>query len=850
MRYTEIFKEAKRLYDVGFAIHWLHAKSKRPVEAGWADGTKQTWKHLAETYTPGLNVGVRLGQASKITGTFLCVVDVDVKSKDKRHKKEALEAALNLMSEAGWTGEEDVPTVLSGRGGGSRHFYCLTRKTFKTWNPAGSDEWLKYFGPTKAISKRDRQKLSEKELEAGYRWGRAWEVSLYSHGRQVVLPPSVHPDSGELYAWKSGIEGASDLPVLSFRPESEDEEGVAGNSGLGVGVIHTGHASRPGQESLQGQGRRDASDGEGRQSHGSVGEANGSTKRSEGATRELIDFEVEPVDLGWLPVSKAVKAGIIDGEGVEDRSGFLLKASSALLSAGLTRNEVLTVLTDPKTFIGAVGYDHAKTKNRERAAAWVYKYTFKKIAKERSAEGIFGKAAEAVEARKLTPKEMAEQNEEFEEERNWRQDLVRGGQSGSGPPQKLVQNVVLILKNAVSPLVVKRDEFAYRDTYDLDTPWGGKVGQPLSDDEVAKIKYWLGVHWRFEPNNNVISDALTVIACQNAFDPVKDLLDGLPEWDGVERLNTWLVDHFEAKGDPEYLAQVFRKWMFAMILRVYQPGAKFDWMPIFEGAQGVGKSSFGRLLVGESYFLDWLPNLNDKDAALSLQGRWGVEMSELSHFRKNELENIKAFITRTVDKLRPPYGRRLIESPRRCVFFGTTNRETYLTDETGNRRFKPVVVGALDFEALRAERTQLFAEAKWIYDQKKETERTLDLTGAAKEYEKKIQLEKMVEDDSHAMETAMEDFVEKVRNRGAKFDLEKFRILDLFGGGGPLTNWKPENRNLQFASKMLLRKGARPRLVKGLKVWKFDEGGGFDVENDDPPPTPRKRQNPREKDFF
>ncbi len=383
----------------------------------------------------------------------------------------------------------------------------------------------------------------------------------------------------------------------------------------------------------------------------------------------------------------------------------------------------------------------------------------------------------------------------------------------------------MILKNQIDENVVKRDLFAYRDTYDCDTPWGGVKDAIIGDDDVAKIKYWLGVHFRFEPTDSVISDALTVLACQNAYDPVKDLLDGLPVWDQKPRLDTWLTNHFEAQGAPEYLAQVFRKWMFAMVLRVYQPGAKFDWMPIFEGTQGIGKSSFGRLLVGDRYFLDWLPNLNDKDSALSLQGMWGVEMGELSQFRRNELENIKAFITRTVDKLRPPYGRRLIESPRRCVFFGTTNRETYLTDETGNRRFKPIVVGNLDFTALRRDRVQLFAEAKWLYDQKIESEMTLELTGEAKIFERKIHHEKMVEDDSNAMLESMRDFVEKVDQKRVNFDLQKFRVMDLFEGVGPLARWKPENRNLMFAAKMLKKLGADSRFVKGRKTWRV---GGLD----------------------
>ncbi len=261
-----------------------------------------------------------------------------------------------------------------------------------------------------------------------------------------------------------------------------------------------------------------------------------------------------------------------------------------------------------------------------------------------------------------------------------------------------------------------------------------------------------------------------------------------------------------------------------MVMRVYHPGAKFDWMPIFEGAQGVGKSSFGRLLVGDKYFLDWLPNLNDKDSALSLQGMWGVEMGELSQFRKNELENIKAFISRTVDKLRPPYGRRLMESARRCVFFGTTNRETYLIDDTGNRRFKPVVVGRLNFKKLAEDRLQLFAEAKHLFDKKIENGRTLDLTGKAKEFERKIHAEKMVEDDSNVMRELMHDFIEKVQKGDISFDFKKFKINDLFGGIGPLSRYPPTGKNSFFASKMLKSYGGQKRKIRGCNYWEIDEG--------------------------
>ncbi len=653
--------------------------------------------------------------------------------------------------------------------------------------------------PSKKASKAELLALTPEQIEKGTRFANAWEVSLYSDGRQVVLPPSVHPDSGELYQWKRPLLSIKDLPVIEIP-----------NVGEIVGTRFT--------------------------------EA---TRVSSPKTEALADFKVKAVDLEWLPISDEVRDAIVDGKGVEDRSGYLLKASSALMAAGLDRDEVLSVLTDPETFLGACAYDHAQTKDRGKAAAWAYRYTLAKVEGERDAGSVF-KDLPIRQPKSLTPEEMEKEAASIAALRHWTEDLVKGGDKGQGPPMKLVQNVVLIMKNAVDQKVVKRDLFGYRDTYDCDTPWGGKKDAIISDDDVAKIKYWLSVHWGFEPSTNTISDALMVTACQNAYDPVKDLVGALPEWDGKARLDSWLKRHFEAKGCEEYLAQVFRKWMVAMILRVYEPGAKFDWMPIFEGAQGIGKSSFGRLLVGEKYFLDWLPNLNDKDSALSLQGMWGVEMGELSQFKRNELENIKAFITRTVDKLRPPYGRRLVESPRRCVFFGTTNRGKYLTDETGNRRFKPLIVGSLNFRALRRDRAQLFAEAKHLYLTKTETELSLELDGKAKDYERKIHNEKMVEDDSNAMADLTRIFIEKVEAKRVDFDLNKFRLSELFEGVGPLTKWKWDNRNSQFAAKMLTKLGGSWRFINGFKVWRV---GGLEGT---PSPSPKRSisRTSDEKDFY
>ncbi|MCX7345494.1 MAG: hypothetical protein NTU78_07125 [Alphaproteobacteria bacterium] len=132
------------------------------------------------------------------------------------------------------------------------------------------------------------------------------------------------------------------------------------------------------------------------------------------------------------------------------------------------------------------------------------------------------------------------------------------------------------------------------------------------------------------------------------------------------------------------------------------------------------------MLAGEHWFTDELPELGSKDAALHMQGVWIVEIAELDAIGRAEVSRIKAFLTRTTDRFRPPYGRYTIEVPRQCVFAGTVNPDTYLRDETGNRRFWPLRCGAIDIPALARDRDQIWAEAVhrfkagaiwWIEDQ-------------------------------------------------------------------------------------------------------------------------------------
>lgn len=337
--------------------------------------------------------------------------------------------------------------------------------------------------------------------------------------------------------------------------------------------------------------------------------------------------------------------------------------------------------------------------------------------------------------------------------------------NSNGVYQKTVDNVLIILE--YDPALKDKiafDEFANRGLILGSLPWDARTERRAwaSTDDAGIYHYIEKVYGLAVEAK--INHALTIISHKRRFNDVRRYLESL-QWDGVRRLDTLLTDYLGAE-DSVYTRAVSRKSLTAAVARAMDPGCKYDYMPILAGPQGIGKSTFLRML-GKHWYSDSLTTFEGKEACEMIQGIWINEVGELTGMSKSESNAVKQFLSRTEDIYREAYGKRTMPYPRRCVFFGTTNDSEFLRDRTGNRRFWPVDVGLVPttknvFTQLSDEVDQIYAEAfmRWQFGEQ------LYLTGEVEELSKRQQ-------DAHKEGNVKEGIIQAFVERTVPPDWDK-----------------------------------------------------------------------------
>lgn len=320
----------------------------------------------------------------------------------------------------------------------------------------------------------------------------------------------------------------------------------------------------------------------------------------------------------------------------------------------------------------------------------------------------------------------------------------------NGTVKDTLSNITEILRHDSMFRAISYNELSHTIDVNGQLPWK-QVKQGWSDSDLSCAKVYLDKKYGiWSPGK--FKDALLAGASERSFHPIKDYFNSLPAWDGIERVDTLLINYFDAE-DNIYTRDVMRKTLAAAAARIYEPGIKFDYVLILNGDQGIGKSTFFSKLAGK-WFSDSLTisDMRDKAAAEKLQGYWILELGELAGLRKMDVETVKSFITRTDDKFRQSYGVSVENHPRQCIIVGTTNAEKgFLRDVTGNRRFWPVQVKlgkkSVWDELSQKEVDQIWAETIVKYKAGEE----LTLKGEAAVMAYQHQQEAMEEDDREGL---------------------------------------------------------------------------------------------------
>ncbi|QXN71500.1 DNA primase/polymerase domain protein [Rhodobacter phage RcIroh] len=692
---ASVIEQNQDLLSSGASLHWLVPFEKRPIAGNWSELPRQTETMLRDSYRSNANIGIRLGEPSKISDLYLHIIDLDIRNADLAG--EAWAALLRLLPEA-----KSLPSVISGSGGESRHLYFLTDKPFR------KKKLLKSSGYTMVFEEAKDREVKKFD----------WEIDMMGTGSQAVIPPSIHPVTKKPYFWERSL----DLSLI----------------GLGIGpIVPSAKVSAWGVDEVTHSDPDDEDDDD-------------LMSIIIGAPMQLEDGQVERI-LGELPE-----------DWVEDRDNWLT-VGAALHHQFEGSNEGFDRWCEwSKQSAKFDAKDSARvwksfkgSKTPVRMATLIQAASANRMVAEMDFEDdndhfdapvpVTTTPTSLDDLLDLTPQPrpaIAVNNVEIDPE--WPQLLHR---NEDGELKSTLHNIALIVRNDrrtagimaynefTQEIVLRGTPGRVKKKRDKSKPVMNLEGDLWTLRDALNGDNWTDAHdigirrvieapttqggYGIKVSDRDLLGAINICANQNRFHPVRERLESLADkWDGRKRIETFFIDYLGCE-DSAYHRQCSVLTLMGAVARAYEPGHKFDFVAILEGAQGAGKSTFINILG-----MHWSNELtgdigNPQEMVGVMAGSWIMEIGELSSMHRSEVNDLKAFVSRTHDKARPPYGKRAIVYPRQCIFIGSTNDREYLRDATGNRRYWPIVCNLegrmIDNRRLAEEVDQIWAEAVLMY---------------------------------------------------------------------------------------------------------------------------------------
>jgi predicted P-loop ATPase len=290
---------------------------------------------------------------------------------------------------------------------------------------------------------------------------------------------------------------------------------------------------------------------------------------------------------------------------------------------------------------------------------------------------------------------------------------------GQGKPMSTIDNFLMILRNDKEFESLRFNQLSYSPEHIVN----GKL-EKWQDKDDSRTRFYIEQKYKIHSREK-LDDALRIIFAEREYHPIKQMIEAV-KWDGVSRIQTLFIKWLKCE-DTAYIREVTRLVFAGGIHRLYNAGCKFDDVAVLIGTkQGEGKSTFVRWLAIQDEFFTEVTEIEGQKGIEAIEGAWICEIAELLAVTKTkEVEAVKSYITKLVDRYRRPFDRRTTDHKRQCVFVGTTNKEQFLTDKTGNRRWYPVKTYSSGYELfdhekeIKADIIQAWAEAKHLYDEGK-----------------------------------------------------------------------------------------------------------------------------------
>lgn len=696
VRHPSVLSQATAFRDAGFAVHWLKEKSKHPAGGdGWQDAPVPTVDQLKSTYRDGLNVGLRTGEPSHVAGMFAHVFDVDIRFPDLADEAWA---EFDRM----FPGIRDtLPCVVSGSGGASRHLHFLTGKPF--------------YGRKLAVS-------TAKHRTANGGWTYNWEIDLFGTGRQVAMPPSIHPVTGIPYRWEreydlDGLEfgggpiidsdaiktlgivstGAFDFeacPPKIFDPGQMESELDALSLDilddrskwvmLGQALHHQFGGSQEGFDLWMRYSAKS-------ESHLKKSSLTAELRRYRGFGRNRRQpITMATVRSWYLEERDAANLAFAIAELDDlDDVGMPVETIPASNAEDCEFDELLNIELKATNPTDESVFDIGLT---DTAPDWK---TLLAISEKGSIEPNLHNLRLIVENDKRTAGVTA-----FNE---FSQEIVQRGTPGVRSPNR---------KNQAKPFVqLAGPIWTLRDRANGDFWTEEKDDSIRAMIEAPQTQGGYGIK---VPDRDLRA-AINIVGRKNYFHPVREYLSA-QQWDGTPRVERLFIDYLGAPDDA-YGRDTARLMMTAGVARIFEPGCKWDYVVILQGLQGKRKSTFISTLA-KNWAAELEGDMTDTRAMVeAMQKAWILEIPELAGFTRADVRHIKGFVSRQTDKVRLAYAKRAQEYRRQSIFCGSTNDIKFLKDDTGNRRFWPIGchVETIDIDRLRAEVDQLWAEAVVLY---------------------------------------------------------------------------------------------------------------------------------------